>query len=87
MKAAGKVLAYVAGQSRADGVDRRGARADLLQGQQRPRLQVQLGGAGGLPERVARRGAARYLASSVFNLRGKAGADNTLVQRTRAALA
>jgi len=29
----------------------------------------------------------RYLASSVFNLRGSGGADNALVQRTRAALA
>lgn len=29
----------------------------------------------------------RYLASSVFNLRGSGGADNGLVQRTRAALA
>jgi hypothetical protein len=29
----------------------------------------------------------RYLASSVFNLRGSGGADNKLVQRTRAALA
>lgn len=29
----------------------------------------------------------RYLASSVFNLRGSGGADNRLVQRTRAALA
>ena len=28
----------------------------------------------------------RYLASSVFNLRGSRGADNALVQRTRAAL-
>jgi hypothetical protein len=28
----------------------------------------------------------RYLASSVFNLRGSGGADNALVQRTRAAL-
>jgi hypothetical protein len=28
----------------------------------------------------------RYLASSVFNLRGSGGADNALVARTRAAL-
>jgi hypothetical protein len=28
----------------------------------------------------------RFLASSVFNLRGKVGPDNALVQRTRAAL-
>jgi hypothetical protein len=29
----------------------------------------------------------RFLASSVYNLRGSAGSDNALVQRTRAALA
>ena len=28
----------------------------------------------------------RFLASSVFNLRGSGGADNALVQRTRSAL-
>ena len=30
---------------------------------------------------------ARFLAASVFNLRGSQGSDNGLVQRTRAALA
>ena len=54
MAAAGKVLGYLDAGGRSAAIDRRRSTVDLSQGQQRPRLQVQLRGARRLLSHIAR---------------------------------
>ena len=84
--AARKVLGYLKRQPRPAANYRRGPAANLPQGDRCPRLQVQLGGTGGLCPRLA--GLARSLPRGErFLAERLGGKDTDLVRRTKAALA
>ena len=86
MTAARKALAYLQAGHDPRAADRRGAAAGVPQGGRRPRLQVQLGRAGGLLPRLARVARRATWPRACSCLPGSADQDNNLVKRTRAAL-